>query len=536
MSDRDIQFWHRIDPPNEAVTDFSADIERLVDAYHRLPPGRMEDEPADFTAALTQAAWTDGTATGPGNSPVAGLCDTVDAIGRSETTAVAETSACLQRLDEGGAVNAMIRSNREAALATAARLDEDRARGIAPGPLAGMPLAHKDMFYRKGEPCTCGSLIRADYIADRTATVLSRLDAAGAIHVAALNMSEFAQGPTGHNRHFGPARNPWDTSRVTGGSSSGSGAAVGAGLVAAALGSDTGGSIRIPASACGITGLKPTWSRVSRYGAMPLAPSLDCIGPLARSARDCARLLSVIAGPDDNDITASELAVPDYEAALTGEIDGLRLGIPQTYFLDGVDAAILDRFENALTVLEARGASRTKVELAALDEVATYSAILSKVEVATVHADWMRRRAQDYAIHVTSRMYPGFAIPGVLYLQSLRRRGAVLRAFLASAFENADVLVTPTMKVTPPTIAETDVDAGVEGAIPKFLSLSANTRAFNYLGLPAISIPVGFDALGKPVGLQIVGRPFAEALLLRVADAFQRDTDWHLKRPSVART
>jgi aspartyl-tRNA(Asn)/glutamyl-tRNA(Gln) amidotransferase subunit A len=526
-----ITFWYRIDRPNEAVSDFSADIERLVEAYHRLPPGPMEDEAADFPSILADADDDGMAAAKSGNSRVPGLCETADAIARGETTAVNAVELCLERIKSGKKINAVIRYDAEAALAMAQQADALVAAGEPLQKLSGLPLGHKDMFYRDGEPVTCGSLIRQDYRADRTASVLTRLDGQGAIHLASLNMSEFAQGPTGHNRHFGPTRNPWDLSRVTGGSSAGSGAAVASGMVLASLGSDTGGSVRLPASACGVTGLKPTWSRVTRYGAMPLAPSLDCVGPLARSARDCARLMSIIAGPDGLDPTATELPVPDYEAGLDGDIRGIRLGIPASYFLDGVDDAILGRFDAALDVLAARGASRASVELAAMDEVATYSAILSKVEVATVHAQWMRTRAQDYAIHVNSRMYPGFAIPGVFYLQSLRRRGAVLRAFMAAAFAKTDVLVMPTIKTTPPTIAETDVDAGTEGAIPKFLSLSANTRAFNYLGLPAITIPIGLDGKGMPAGLQIVGKPFSDGLLLRIADAFQRDTAWHLAMP-----
>lgn len=458
------------------------------------------------------------------------LVEAADGIAAGALSAGEHLAGLLARIDrDNGRVNAFIRLDREAAQRHAEAADAARV----PGRLAGVPLAHKDMFYRAGAISTCGSHIRQDHRAATTATVLARLDAAGAFELGALNMSEFAQGPTGHNRHFGPCRNPWDTARVTGGSSSGSGAAVAAGFVPAALGSDTGGSVRIPAACCGVTGLKPTWSRVSRAGAMPLAPSFDCIGPLARSARDCARVLAMIAGEDAADVTASRRPVPDYEAALDGDLSGMRIGVVGGPFVEDASDAVRTRLDGALAVLAGRGARVEPVTLPLAKEIAAYSAVASRVEVAAQHAAWMQERAGDYAIHVSARMYPGYAIPGVCYVTAMRQRGAVLEAFCREVFAKVDVLAMPTLRRTPPTIAESDVDAGVEGAVEAFLSLSANTRAVSYLGLPAISVPMGLDDNAMPTGLQLLGRPFAEARLLRIADAFQRDTAWHRARPAA---
>lgn len=463
------------------------------------------------------------------------LCATAEAIARGEISAEALITRLIARIAaHNPAINAVIRFAPEQALHRARAADLARAAG-AVGKLHGIALAHKDMFYRAGVVTSCGSGIRRDFRPRITATVLQRLDEAGAFDLGALNMSEFAQGPTGHNRHFGPTRNPWNTARVSGGSSSGSGAAVAAGFVPASLGSDTGGSVRIPAACCGVTGLKPTWSRVSRYGAMPLAPPFDCIGPLARSARDCARMLAVIAGQDPAEITASRRPVPDYEAALDGDLRGLRLGIARTWFLDGVSDAAMARFRAAVDILEGRGARCVELDLPLMDPIAVYSGIASRVEVATQFAEWMRQRPQDFAEHVSARIYPGYAIPGVCYLTAMRQRGALLNAFVHEVFGKVDALATPTLRQTPPTIAESDVDAGVEGAVAKFLSLSANTRPVSYLGLPAITVPSGLDHHDMPTGLQLIGRPFAEARLLRIADAFQRDTGWHRLQPPLAR-
>jgi aspartyl-tRNA(Asn)/glutamyl-tRNA(Gln) amidotransferase subunit A len=442
--------------------------------------------------------------------------------------------ACWERMEDlNPIVNATIWLDREAAEEAAAKADAARDTPAWLGPLFGVPLAHKDMYYQAGKPCTCGSRLRRDFVPEYTATVIERLSTAGAYSFAGLNMAEFAQNPTGHNREFGDCHNPWNPPYISGGSSSGSGAAVAARFVYAALGSDTGGSIRLPASACGVTGLKPTQTRVSRYGAMPLSFTLDNVGPLARTARDCARIMALIAGRDPKDPTSSHLPVPDYEGALDGDLRGMRIGIPTTYFFDNADPAVTAAVEQAVEVLCARGAGVVRLALPVMDAVTGYGGIISRVEAAAIHAEWMRHRSQDYAQHLSGRMYPGYAIPSPYYVESLSRRGPVLRAFAEEVFGQVDVLATPTIRTALPTLAETDIDHGPAGTEEKFMAVSANTRPFNYLGLPAISIPCGFDGNGCPIGLQLAGRPFAEARLLRMADAYQQDTDWHARLPPL---
>ena len=460
------------------------------------------------------------------------LVEAAEAVRKGEVTCVALTQSALDAFAAGdAAVNASIALDRAEALETAEGLDRLRKAGRLLGPLHGVPLAHKDMYYRAGKPCTCGSKIRRVFRPTYTATAIRRLEEAGSITVGALNMAEFAQNPTGHNAHFGNCRNPWHTDYCPGGSSSGSGAAVAARFVYAALGSDTGGSIRLPAAMCGVTGIKGTQTRVSRYGAMPLSFSADNVGPLARTARDCARVLRIIAGHDTADPTSATEPVPDYEAALDGNLRGLRIGIPTNFFLDGADPEVLAAFEAAIGVLEGRGATTLRIALPHMDATNAYAAIVSRVEAAAIHAQWMRERPQDYSVHLGGRLYAGYAIPAVHYVEALSRRGPILRALARQVFGKVDVLATPTIRREVPTLAATDIDAGAPGAVEAMSAISANTRPINYLGLPSVSVPCGFDSNGLPIGFQIQGRPFAEARILNVAHAYQQDTAWHESAP-----
>ncbi len=456
------------------------------------------------------------------------LVEAADAVRTGAATSAALLDACLAEIDaHEAAVNATVWVDREGGRAAAQAADA----AAKWGPLGGIPLAHKDMYYHAGRPIGCGSAIRRGFVPEGSATVVERMTAAGAYTFAGLNMAEFAQNGTGHNAHHGDCRNPWNAPYITGGSSSGSGAAVAARFCYAALGSDTGGSIRLPASANGVCGIKPTQTRVSRHGVMPLSFSADNVGPLARTARDCARMLGVLAGHDPLDPTSARVAVPDYEAALDGDLRGLRLGVPLTYFLDGVDAAVATAFEAATAVLAGRGATIVRLALPLMDAVTAYGAVVSRSEGAAIHADWMRDRPGDFATHISGRMFAGYAVPAVAYVEALRARGPVLRQFAAEVFGQVDLLLSPTIRTVLPTLAATDIDNGPPGTEEAALGISANTRPFNYLGLPAISVPCGFDPNGCPIGLQIAGRPFAEALVLRAADAYARDTDWHTRRP-----
>jgi aspartyl-tRNA(Asn)/glutamyl-tRNA(Gln) amidotransferase subunit A len=462
------------------------------------------------------------------------MTEAADAVRGGEVTSVALLEACWRRMDALNPVlNATIWTDRAGAMAMAEAADAAVRNKAKLGVLHGVPMMHKDMYYQAGKLSTCGSALRRDWRPTVTATVIERLSAAGAYTFGGLNMAEFAQNPTGHNKTFGDCHNPWNPPYITGGSSSGSGASVAARFNYMALGSDTGGSIRLPASANGVSGLKPTQTRVSRYGVMPLSFTHDNVGPLTRTVRDCARVMSVIAGHDPRDPTSAREPVPDYEAALTGDIRGLRVGIPDNVFFDGADAEVTAAIEAAVAVLKARGAVVTRLTLPLMDAVAAYGGILSRVEAATIHAEWMRDDPQAYGAHISGRMYPGYAIPAPYYVESLSRRGPILQAFAADVFAKVDVLATPSIRTCLPTLEETDIDHGPPGTETKFMAVSANTRPFNYLGLPAISVPCGFDPHGCPIGLQIAGRPFAEARVMRVADAYQRDTDFHTQRPAM---
>jgi len=459
--------------------------------------------------------------------------EAADAFARGEASAEALVRASLARIDAHDArVNSVVRLDRDAALEAAGAQDRARAAGKALGPLAGAPMMHKDMYYRAGKVSTCGSAIRGDFRPGVTATVLERLDAAGAIDMGTLNMAEFAQNPTGHNAHHGDCQNPWALPYCTGGSSSGSGAGVAARFFTAALGSDTGGSIRLPASICGVTGIKGTQTRVSRAGVMPLSFSMDNVGPLARTARDCARIMTVIAGHDPRDATSAPEVVPDYEAALTGDLRGLSVAVPREWFFDGAEEEVVQGFEAALDVLKARGATIARVSCPSLAAIGTCVAVVSRVEAAAIHADWMREHPGDYAIHLSGRLYGGYAIPGHLYVEALARRGPLLRQFCREALTGHHLVATPTLRMRVPTLAETDIDASPENW-GRHMAISANTRPFNYLGLPTVSVPCGFDGRGLPLGLQLAARPFGEGTVLKAADAYQRDTDWHARVPAL---
>jgi len=391
---------------------------------------------------------------------------------------------------------------------------------------AGVPLAHKDMFYRAGGVSTCGSKIRSGWVANETSAALERLDAAGFADIGRLNMSEFAYGPTGHNEHFGDCRNPWNPDYITGGSSSGSGAAVAARLVFGALGSDTGGSVRLPAAACGVSGLKTTWGRVSRHGAMPLSHSLDTIGPLARSAEDCALLLSAIAGHDARDPLSAREPVEDYSKLLEKK-RALRIA---------VSSAWMERNAHPEVAAAVLAAARTldknpiEVEPPDFDTLSAHCLVVMQAEASAQHSRWMRERPGDYSPAVRARLEAGYAIPATVYLEVLRARAAWLERFCAQTLAAADLYLLPGIAVQLPTREQTGAGGGAD--MPRLLAeITRLTRWVNYLGVPALAVPCGFDSRGLPLSLQLVGRPFAEATLLAAGHAYQRATDWHQRVP-----
>jgi aspartyl-tRNA(Asn)/glutamyl-tRNA(Gln) amidotransferase subunit A len=460
------------------------------------------------------------------------LTSVAQAISDKRVSSREVTQSCLDRIARWQPrLNAFMAIEAEAALKAADAADTALAKGGRRGALHGVPLAHKDMYYEAGKVVTCGSRIRRDFVATTTSTALQRLKDAGTIRLGSLQMAEFAYGPTGHNFHYGPVHNPFALDRITGGSSSGSGAAVAARLTFAALGSDTGGSIRMPAHFCGITGLKTTVGRISRAGAMPLSQSLDTVGPLARTAEDCAVLLGLMAGADPADPTAISGVVPDYVAATTGSVKGLTIGVPTTFYVDDLDAEVAGILDATIAVFKREGANVVKVELPDQRQLSGASQLVLAVEAAAFHKRWMIERAQDYGPQVLMRLQNGLAIPGVAYLEASRWRGQALAAHLA-AVANVDAVVAPVSPVPAPTIAESDVgnSPDAEAVIQR---LTRFTRPINYLGLPALSIPCGFTRSGLPVGMQLIGRSFDEAILLRIGAAFQRATDFHERVPKL---
>ncbi len=460
------------------------------------------------------------------------LTDVAEAIARRRISSREVTQSLLDRIARWQPrLNAFMAIEAEQALAAADAADAALARGNSRGPLHGVPLAHKDMYYDAGKVVTCGSKIRRDWIATTTATSLQRLKDAGTIRLGSLQMVEFAYGPTGHNAHYGPVHNPWGLDHITGGSSSGSGAAVAARLTFAALGSDTGGSIRMPAHFCGVTGLKTTTGLISRAGAMPLSQSLDTVGPLARTAEDCALLTGLMAGADPADPGCVKGAVPDYLAATREPLKGLTIGIPTSFYVDDLDADTARILDHTVATLKREGAQVVSVELPDQRQLTAACQLVLACEAAAFHKRWLIERPQDYGPQVLMRLQNGLAISGVTYLEVLRWRGPALTAYLA-ATAGADIVLTPVAPVAAPTIAESDVgnSPDAEAVIQR---LTRFTRPVNYLGLPSLAIPAGFSDRGLPVGMQLIGRPFDEATLLRAGAAFQRATDFHASVPEM---
>ncbi|NBQ89259.1 MAG: amidase, partial [Betaproteobacteria bacterium] len=413
------------------------------------------------------------------------LSDAARALAARQLSADELLQSCLQRIAQWQpqinafvALESALESAPEAGLESA--LESEIAMRAVRTPqsrsndqsLRGIPLAHKDMFNRLVDGVLrrpgCGARAEAhawpaaqeDVLPSASlqpASVLQRLSAAGALHLGPLNMAEYAYGPTGHNAHTGDCRNPWNTDYITGGSSSGSAAAVAAGLVFAALGSDTGGSIRAPAAICGVTGLKPTWGRVPRTGAMPLCHSLDTIGPLARSAEDCARLLALIAGPDGHDPLVQQ-PVPDAESLLRAPAGGLRLGVARA-FIDAAEPAVAAAMNEALQCFRALGVTLVEVpsavfDLPHLDALSAHAMLVLQAESSAQHAARLRVDAQHYSSVVRGRLEAGFAIPAAVYLETLRFRAAALRRFCDSALQQVHALLLPAMPITTPTLIE----------------------------------------------------------------------------------
>jgi len=444
-------------------------------------------------------------------------------------------------------LNSFITVDPDAAMAAARVADQRRAAGES-GALNGVPIAHKDIFCTQGVRTSCGSRMLDNFVPPYDATLIQRFNAAGAVMLGKTNMDEFAMGSSNETSYYGAARNPWDTTRVPGGSSGGSAAAVAGGLVPAATGTDTGGSIRQPAALCGITGLKPTYGRVSRLGMVAFASSLDQAGPLARSAEDCAILLATMAGVDARDSTSADVPVPDYAATLGDSLQGLRIGLPREYFGEGLDAATGARIRDALSQLEKLGATLVDISLTSTELAIPTYYIVAPAEASTNLSRfdgvryghrcedptdlldlYTRTRKEGFGDEVKRRILVGtYALSAGYYdayykkAQQVRR---VIRDDFLARFEDVDVIAGPT---TPGPAFP--IGAKSDDPVAMYLE-DVYTLAVNLAGLPGMSVPAGFVD-GCPVGLQLIGRHFDEARLLNVAHQLQQVTDWHLQRPA----
>ena len=466
---------------------------------------------------------------------IASLTDTADAIASGKTTSRAVVDACLERFDRiGGTLGCFVELDASAARAAADAADQAISAGQHIGPLHGVPLAHKDMYYRAGRTSACGSRVRSDFVPSETATVLARLDRAGALDIGRLVMVECAMGPHGYNQNYPLCRNPWNPDHIPCGSSSGSGVSVAARLVHGSLGSDTGGSIRGPAAANGVVGLLPTYGRVSRHGAMPMSFSLDCVGPLARTAKDCARLMSVLAGEDPRDASSLPNKVPDYEALIDAPGPLPRIGLARGYFDENLHPEIAAALSAAADAFVRAGFEVVEIVVPSdlLSEIAEFQPIVMKSEGAANHMNTMRERQEDYTFEVGHRLHAGFFLPAAHYIRALKLRAPCLKHFAAAVFSQVDLVMTPVLGIPVPTIAETTGKRGKD-YLDMVAALTRNTKMANYLGLPAISVPCGFTGSGLPTAFQLLGRPLSEAMLMRAAHRYQAVTDWHMRGPAV---
>jgi len=459
----------------------------------------------------------------------------VSLIHRKELSPVELVRAVLDRIDAyGERINAYIALDAENAIQAARQAEDALVHRHPLGPLHGVPLAVKDLFFEAGLPTTAGSRVLQDFVPREDATVIRRLKEAGAVLLGRLNLHELAYGVTNENPHFGPVRNPWRLSRIAGGSSGGSAAAVAASLCLASLGTDTGGSIRIPAACCGVVGLKPTYGRISRHGVLPLAWSLDHVGPITKNVEDAALLLQVLAGLDPRDPTASPLPVPVYSRVLGGDLEGVRIGVPKGFFTDPaeIEAGVLAAIQGALQVIESVGASVVEVSMPFLRHAPGVQFFTLATEASANHGWLLRRRGRELGLDVRRRLELGEFIAAPQYVRAQQARRRLVRDF-ADVFQQADLLVTPTLPVVAPplgaeTVAIQEVQKRIQPTLTRF------TSPLNLTGLPAISLPCGSEVDGLPVGLQLIGRPFDEGTLLRAAYAYEKASRVDTRRPPLA--
>ena len=472
------------------------------------------------------------------------------ALEKRVSSSVEMTERALQRAEKLVGLNAFITLDREGALQQAAAADKARSAG-SKGALLGVPVAVKDVVITKGIRTTCGSKILGSFVPPYDATVVTRLKAAGAVIIGKTNMDEFAMGSSNENSAFGAVKNPWNQSYVPGGSSGGSAAAVAASIVPMSLGSDTGGSIRQPASFCGIVGIKPTYGRVSRYGLVAFASSLDQIGPFGLTVRDCAIACNVLCGHDANDSTSVAEPVPDFTTALGRDIRGLRIGVPRQYFVGGIQPVVEKAVRDAIAKLAGLGATVVDIDLPHTEAAVAVYYVLAPAEASSNLARfdgvrygfrasevedlkdmYCKSRSAGFGWEVKRRILVGTYVLSAGYYDAYYLRAQKVRSLIAKDFREAfakscDVIVCPTAPTPPFKLAEK-----VEDPLAMYLN-DVYTIPVNLAGLPGMSVPCGISPEGLPIGLQLIGKPFDEATLFRVASAYETATDWHTRKASI---
>ncbi|MHB1006110.1 MAG: amidase [Chloroflexota bacterium] len=453
-------------------------------------------------------------------------------IEKKQVSPIQVMRALLERIERLEPIlNCYVSVAADAALAAAAAAEREIVAGGYRGPLHGIPVALKDIFDVVGMKTTASSKIMADYAPGADSTFARLLREAGAIIVGKTNLHEFAFGVTTNNPHFGPTRNPWDTTRVPGGSSGGSGAAVAASLCTMASGSDTGGSIRIPAFLCGIVGLKPTFGRVSKRGVVPLAWSLDHTGPMTKSVEDAALMMDAVAGYDPADPSSANAPVPSFSAAIGRDIAGRRLGVPRGFFFDNLDPQVKRALDEAIAAFGRLGVSVQEVDLPHIEYSPSAFPAIIHSEAAAFHEPWLLSRPQDYGADVRSRLEVGRTVLATQYVNAQRARTLICRDF-ATALAGVDALITPTMPTTAVPIGDDEVEIGGQKYEVR-AAYNRLTSPINLTGLPAIAVPCGFSEKGLPMGFQLIGRAFEEPGLLSLAHAYEVGTEWHLRRPPL---
>ena len=449
----------------------------------------------------------------------------------SPVEVVQATLRRIERLDPR--LNSYLTVTAEHALARAQQAETEIRAGRKRGPLHGVPYAAKDLLDTRGIRTTVGSKILRDHVPQRDAAVVEKLDAAGAVLIGKTGLHEWAYGITSTNPHFGAVRNPWDTGRIPGGSSGGSTAALAAGLCSFSLGSDTGGSIRIPAALCGITGLKPTFGRISRYGAFPLGHTLDTLGPFGLRVEDAACVHRAIAGWDSRDVVSSREPVPDCVLEREPRLDGTIIGVPDSFYFDGLVPDVATAMQVALRVFETLGAELLDVRI---PDIATYNSLhrlILLAEATSVHRRRLEERREDFGDDVRSLLDQGRFVLAADYLDAQRARRTFCRDFDA-VFAQIDVLVAPAIPIPTARVGELAIE--IQGRMENVrLATTRNIRALNLTGLPVLSVPCGFHSDGLPIGLQIVGRKHDESQVLRIGHAYEQATDWHTRVPPMAR-